>query len=342
MLTRNYSLFIGKDIDRTSTLTGFPNSASNNLADGEILVLDKDKNILTAGSTISDTDTIYICEGTNNTYNYTNKAGTSVTGVRKIIYSDPIEGRLVKNYKGQSYSAKSEQVDTFDITGLTVTNGIEYLLRIVYKDVNEHPGQYTETYRYVAGSSDTIDTVAAGIVARVSAHSGARVTVSYNSSTDVLTVTGKALTACTSGLSDIDEFSMVEFDAYLNYVDSSGIWQDWGSTHSSTKAVKPKGSWEQLRDMEKWDNRGATNKTHFPVLYNSSEFRTTKDETYDMIIIEHDKSYQSPDNQYVKQSPATTVVAIPVPSESNQMSDVLAVLNPWMASLPKAFDTVSV
>jgi len=59
------------------------------------------------------------------------------------------------------------------------------------------------------------------------------------------------------------------------------------------------------------------------------------------LAIESSKSYESSD-AWQKQAPLTTLVAIPVPSTGTQMTDVLAVLNPWFASCPGAFDTVAV
>ena len=60
-----------------------------------------------------------------------------------------------------------------------------------------------------------------------------------------------------------------------------------------------------------------------------------------MIVIEHDVPYQSPDNQYVKEAPQTTVLAFVVPSSGTQQATVLGQLNPWMASCPKAFANVA-
>lgn len=66
----------------------------------------------------------------------------------------------------------------------------------------------------------------------------------------------------------------------------------------------------------------------------------TSGETYDVISIEH---FLVSDNNTVSGSrPAKRLEMIAVPDGTNQSADVLAVLNPWMASLPKAFANVSV
>lgn len=343
MLNRVTSVLIGKDISRSAGVTAGEDfvdfaDGANALASGEIVVLDKNLKVLAAGATIADTDVIYIAQGTANTYD----AG-SLTGIREIILSDPIEGAKVKAFNAESYTAKAEQVTTLDFTGLTPVAGTEYIIRIIYKDLAEHPGQFTHTYRYISTTA-LIATWITAVVAKIQAHTGRRVNAADGAG-DTITLTGRAISECTTSLNDIDEFSMVEFDAISVYVNSSGNWTEFeGSTgHSLTTAPTPgHGTWEQVRDMEKSvrSHKGISNITHFPVI--QPDFATTKDETYDLITIESDKSYLSPDNQYVKQAPLTTVIAIPNPAAANQSDDVLAVLNPWMASCPGAFTNVSI
>ncbi|HKL13110.1 MAG TPA: hypothetical protein VJ907_05840 [Halanaerobiales bacterium] len=344
MLKRVTSLLIGKDIDRSSGVTagedvvGFADGA-NALADGEIVVLDKNMKVLAAGATIADSDVIYIAQGTGTTFDV-----GSLSGVREVIVSDPIEGSKVKEYSGISYSAKSEQTSSLTLTGMTPVVGTEYIVRIIYKDINEHPGQFTHTYRHVAESA-TLDTFGAAIEAKINAHSGRRVTATYTTGTDVLLLTAREISECTSSLDNIDPFTMVEFDVFFNYVDSDGNWQVWPSTSTTvttSAADTGSGEWEELRDLEKslLSNRGVTNTISFPVI--KPDYRTVKDATYDLIVIEHDKSYLSPDNAYTKDARLATVVAIPVPSSGTQTVSVLAQLNPWMASLPGAFENVSV
>lgn len=343
MLNRVTSLLIGKDISRSvgvvagEALVAFADGADA-LASGEIVVLDKNLKVLAAGETIADTDVIYVAQGTANTYD----AG-SLTGIREIVLSAPIEGAKVKKYSGEAYTVKAEQTSSLTITGMTAVVGTEYIVRIVYKDITEHPGQFTHTYRYV--STTTVDdTFGAAIAAKINAHSGRRVNATYTSGTDVLLLTAREITECATSLNDIDPFTMVEFDVFFNYVDSNGNWQIWGSTSTTittTAAVKGSGNWEQIRDLEKatMSHRGPTNTTHFPVI--KPDYATVVDSTYNLIIVEHDKSYLSPDNAYVKDAPLTTVIAITVASSGTQTTSVLAQLNPWMASLPGAFANVS-
>ena len=344
MLQRTNKLLIGKDISRDAEVVAgaliTTTVGSTGLAEGELVVLDKNFKVLAAGSTIADSDIIYICQGTGETYSYTNEAGTASTSNRRLIFSDPIEGAKVRSYKAESYSAKSEQIDSWDLTGITPVVGTEYFVRIVYKDMNEHPGQFTQTYRFIAATATLADLID-GLVAKINSHSGRRV-VAANVSDLAITLTGLAIPDCTTGLNDIDEFRQVEFESFINYIDSDGNWAELGAALTRTPASAGSGTWEQLRDMEKraLPYRGVTNFTMFPV--QKPDAYTVKDETYDLIVIEHDKTYLSPDNQYVKQAPLTTIIAIPVPATTNQGTDILAALNPWMASCPGSFDNVSI
>jgi len=314
---------------------------STGLADGEVVVLDKFKKVLAAGSTIADTDTIFICQATASTYNYALPDGTAVSSARRVRLSDPIKGNLVKSYVGKSYVAKAEQVTTFDVTALAaVVVGTEYLIRIVYKDMNEHPGQFTATYRHTPAAT-TLATFTDNMMDAVNAHAGRRVQATSTGTSIILT--GLPIPECTTGLTDIDKFSMVQFEAYLLYVDSNDYWQECTITSKTTTGpTYGSGTWEQVRDMEKesWGYLGITNRTHFPIIL--PDACAVKSATYDLIHIEHDNDYLSPDNQYTKNTPLMTTIAFVVPSSGTQETSVLAVLNPWMASCPGSFAQVTV
>jgi hypothetical protein len=346
MLKRPNKLLIGKDINRTAAVTAATEFATvvANIADGEVVVLDQNKNPLAAGSTIADSEVIFICQGTGLLFDYTGETGVAVTGARKVIFSDPIEGKLVKSYKGLSYAVKVEQVTSFVLTGLTVVPGVSYVMRIVYSDINEHPGQFTQTYRFIATDA-LVDTLGAGIAAAINRHKDRRVTAAYVAGTDTLTLTGRAIPEATTSLTNIDEFSMVQFDAFFNYVNASGNWTNFvdGTTVEAEYGV---GNWQQIRDLEKdaWGYRGIGNITKFPVIVPAFDTLTTG--FYDMIVIEHDKSYLSPDNSYVKETALTTVIALGTATNGvnagTQKADIVAVLNPWMASLPLSFANVTI
>ncbi len=345
MIDRTNKVLIGKDIARTGAIVAGANvvTISANIADGEIVVLDKNKNVLDTSATIGTTDHIFICQGVAETFDYSNEAGTLVTGARKILYSDAIYGAYVSSYIGKLFEAKTQQTSSLVLTGLTPVEGMEYLVRLVYKDINEHPGQFTQTYRHIATAADaTLDTFGNNIAAKINAHSGRRVNATYTTATDTLQLEARPIPECTTSLQDIDDLSMVEFEVFFQYVNAGGYWNTWetaDTTITTTPANYGSGNWEQIRDIEKANKAylGNTNKTQFPV--QEKAWCTQAGVEYDMIIIEHKTPYRAPNNQGYETTPKTTIIALP--DGAAQGAEILAALNPWMASLPGTFANVT-
>jgi len=334
MLTRPFKLLIGKSVSRDAQIVAGEDIAtviaSGNIADGEVVVLDKNKNVLAAGATKSDSDTIYLCQGTGSTFAYTNEEGTTTSTNRKVVFSDPIQASGIKTYKGRSYAALAEQVITLDFTGLTPTSGREYVIRVVYKDLAEHPGQFTQTFRYISTTA-VLATWITAFVAAINAFPGRRV-VAADSGAVAITLTGLQIPEANTSVDDIEEYRQVNFDAFASYISST-------DTHLAvtpltktytTAASSGSGTWQQVRDLEKVAQgyKGITNKTHFPVI--KPAMQTSASSTYDLITIEHDNSYLSSDNQVVKKTPITTVLALVV--DAGQAVQILGALNPWMES----------
>jgi hypothetical protein len=329
MIDRVNKVLIGKNISRTASavLTG----ASQAAAEGEIFVLDKNKNILTPGATIDDTDTIYIAEILGDTYSYvTESTGTSVTGVKKYIVSDPIQGNKVKSYIGRAYTAITEQVVTIDGSTFAPVVGTEYAIRVVYTDTFERPGQVTATYRVISTSTSS-DTLWQQFVTKINKHVNRRVIAS---GTTELVLTGRAMPFDrTDDVNAIDEYYQVTFKAFLfsnNFGDSTVTY--------TTRPVSGNGTWQKVRDAEKkaLSYKGIMNRTIFPV--QMPAMRTVKSTNYNTIVIEHDKTYTAPDS-YNKDTRLTTEIYIP--TTAGQMANVLSVLNPWMNSTPNALPSVS-
>ena len=345
MFNRTKKVLIGKDIDWTTTdglaMHNTGDAGINKIAaEGEVLILNKNMKMTTAGDSFADTDTIYIAQVLGTTYGYVEEGGTAVTSAKKLRISDPIEGKLVKSYKGISYTALGQQATVFT-TSLSTTVGVTHVLRIQYRDLQDQKGggQFIHAYRYTNVTGDTTDTINHALMTLVNAHAGARVVATHNVGTS-LTLTGKPIPSCTTGVNDIDQFTMVEFDAYLNYIDADGYPTETASTQATTAAVYGNGHWALVRDAEReaLGNKGITNLTHFPVIQPDLTVDITL--TYDTIIIEHDKSYQSSDNQYVKQAPLKTIVYLVV--DSTQEGKFVARLNTWMNSCPGGFDSITV
>jgi len=324
------NVFIGTDISRTATpdLDG-----SSGVAVGEILVLDENMNIMTAGQTFNDTSKVYIVEAIDDTFSFVNESATTVTGVYRLVYSSPIDGSGVSEYSVEAYAAPTEEVWTVDLTGWVAVVGTEYVIRIVYTDMNEHPGQFTHSYRYVATSA-TLATVLTAIVALINADTKRRVVATEASSTDLI-LTGLPYDD-QDEVDEINDYKQVTFEVFLE----SDNFDTYTANAITTVPSPGNGHYRLVRDEEKWAQgyEGALNRTMFPTKVPT--FRTVKSETYDTLVIRH-KNWFTTAGGREEQTDITTKVFIPYTATSNQMTDVLAVLNPWMASLPKAFNAVS-
>jgi predicted RecA/RadA family phage recombinase len=350
MLKRVNEILIGKNITRTVALADAAalTVVQENILEGEVVVLDKNFAVAAVDITYADSDVIYIAEGSKDDFSYTNEAGTALAG-KRLILSSPIHGDRVSIYSGAGYVANAEQQIDFPAISDTIVAGTEYLLRVVYHDLYERPAPYTETYRYTAKAGDASTNVYDGIAARVAKYTGklsvkggARITATNNAG--VLEVVGKAIPECTTSVNDIDEYTQVYFDAYLNYVDSDGNWTEVGlsSAKSNTPHVRGSGSWEVIRDIEKHAQsyRGIENRIWFPVA--APDMRTLKNANYGSIVIEHDPEYRSADNQYVKSTPKTTMTVVPNEAGTNQGVNIQTRLNSYFASTPQTFPAVAV
>jgi len=350
MLNRVNKLLIGKDIARDASIASAQSvhDIVQNAEDGEVIVLDKQKKVLAPGSTIADTDTIFIAQATSKTFDFTNEAGTAVTGARELIFSDGIQGAGVTSYTAEPYQAKAEQTCTIVLAAVP-TLGVEYVMRFVYTDMEEHPGQFTQTYRYTALAVDVanIDVFADNLMDKVNAHAGRRINATVAAGSDSLIFTAREIPESCTALTDIDEFKQVTFKAYFNYVDADGNWAPVVVTsQTDVQAVPGSGNWEQIRDLEKaqFAYRGVSNFTQFPVIHPA--WCTVVDSYYDLIVIEHNKSYLSPGINSYQSTPVTLMIALATASTginaSTQKDQILSVLNPWMASCPGAFAGITI
>jgi len=311
------------------------------LGDGELTVLNKNFNVLTANDTVADSDTIYIGIGTTKTYPLVPESGSAITA-RKIRLSDPIIGNYVTKYSGRAYAAMAQQVSNSVLTAPTA--GREYIVRCVYKDLEEHPGMFKQEWRYTATAADAaaVDTFGANLVAAVNNNGDRRVTASYATASDTFTLTGRAIPGCTTSLNDIDEVRVVSFDAYINYIDTDGYEQKAYTVTVGTRATTGSGTWQLMRDLEKesWGYEGVYNRREFPVIL--PEFSTNPSLTYHIITIEHEVPYKTPNNLYLETTQVKTIIAIPDGTNGDgQQTYIRGLLNPWMASTPKAFANIS-
>jgi hypothetical protein len=327
--TRVNKVIIGRDIDVADLTAGWTLQdavPANVLGVGEVAVLDANKQPLAPGDEYGDSPQIYIAVGTANTFVDPETGDTH----REIEVSDPIDGKHVLVYGATDYEAPVQQIATIDFGTLVPEIGEEYAIKFIYKDLYEHPANYSHTYRVTATSIVLVDLVNA-FVARIAADKKARVSAANVGGDLVVTALEKP---GNTTLNTIDDYSQVTFEVALfsdNYSNDTAV--------TITPAVKGSGNAAQVRDAEKHNlsRKGITNRTNFPVIMPA--LKTDMAAEYDLITIIYDREYISADNQYVKSTPLLTQIYLP--EGTDQRIPLLASLNPWMASLPRPFANIA-
>jgi hypothetical protein len=341
MFTRPKTVLIGKDIAYTGAaedlklyVHGGSTGYSESAIAGEITIFDEAFRVVADSvyGVEAGVKSIYIGQVLSDTYTFNDHAGVAVTGAHRIKFSNRIDGALIKRVVGNPYTAKAEQA-TVITTTLATTVGLTHVLRIVYRDLQDQKGggQFVHSYRYTNVTNDTTTTINHAITALVNKHAGARVVATHDNATSI-TLTGKPIPSCTTGVNDIDKFVMVEFDVTINYVDADGLFAETASTIATTAAIYGSGNWEQVRDAEReaLGNKGITSQVHWPVI--QPDLTVDKTKTYDQIVIEHDQEYLSSDNQYMKRAPLTTILYFV--TDSSQLTTFITRLNLWLAGTP--------
>lgn len=332
MMQNVNSVLIGKNIARTGSTTTL------NLAEGEMIWFDENKKMVTTALTAAN-KVAYLGVGTKDTTTVISPDGTTSTTYRVIRFSAPIVGANIKKVTGRAYTAAAEQVDTITFS-LTPVAGTEYTIRIVYKDLYQHKGQFTYTYRYIAVTGDTSATMATAFGKLINKHKDARVSASVSDA--ALTITAKVIP--NSNREAIDEYRQVIFKTVL-------FSSNFGATSIANTTLPSKGfgTPKLVRDLEKHalSYIGISNRTWFPVV--KPDLTTDMAATYNGIVIESEIEYQSPDNQYKKKTPVSTNIFLACGSQTtagtaNQSvtatNGVITNLNAWLTAL--GLDTVTI
>ena len=155
------NVMIGKDLTRTSGLQiTDPSTTATYIHNGELAILDETGNIMTSGSTISDTKSIKIVQG---------------RGTQPLLFSSTIDGRSVLSFSGKTYSAYANQITNVGYNGTSgsfdATNSAAYTLRIAYKFDKEMWSEQmnVRNYYFEADATATQAEIASGICKSVNA-----------------------------------------------------------------------------------------------------------------------------------------------------------------------------
>lgn len=265
-------------------------STADVLADGAIALFDENKKILTSTALAAAAKSIYVgvCEGS------------------VIRFSMPIQKGSNPTLVVTPFVAKAEDKIVITATNVAPEVGHRYVLRLVYNDIYEAPGQFTHTYEVIAKTTAPKDLVDA-FVKKINKHKEARVTASASAA--VLTLTAKEI-PYNEGITLDHGYTQVSVEAFMWTTIPSGLLSNVmypisNLTIAKTQGTPGKGNAYIVRDREDaaMGYRGITHRANGIYPYIAPEFRSDLSAEYDTITMEWDNKYLSDDNQYIKTTP---------------------------------------
>lgn len=279
-------------------------STADALADGAIALFDENKKILTSTALAAAAKSIYVgvCEGKEDVYD---QKGTKST--KSVIrFSMPIQKGSNPTLVVTPFVAKAEDKIVITATNVAPEIGHRYVLRLVYNDIYEAPGQFTHTYEVIAKTTAPKDLVDA-FVKKINKHKEARVTASASAA--VLTLTAKEI-PYNEGITLDHGYTQVSVEAFMWTTIPSGLLSNVmypisNLTIAKTQGTPGKGNAYIVRDREDaaMGYRGITHRANGIYPYIAPEFRSDLSAEYDTITMEWDNKYLSDDNQYIKTTP---------------------------------------
>lgn len=304
MLQKVNTVLIAKTAPATFT-------TANALADGAIALFNENKQILTSAAAAASAKAIYVgvCEGKEDVYN---QAGTKST--KSIIrFSKEIQKGSNPTLVVTSFAAKSEDKIVITATSVTPEVGHRYVLRLVYNDIYEAPGQFTHTYEVIAKTTAPADLMSA-FAKKINKHQEARVTAAVAAA--VLTLTAKEI-PYNQGVTLDHGYTQVSVEAFMWTTIPSGLLSNAmypiaNLIIAKTQGTPGKGNAYIVRDRENaaMGYRGITHRANGIYPYIAPEFRSDLTAEYDTITMEWDNKYLSDDNQYIKTTPLATEIYV--------------------------------
>lgn len=274
------------------------------LTEGQIALFDQNRAIVkdAAGAKAASSLYIGVCEGKEDVYN---EAGTKST--KSVIrFSMPIMKGSKPHMVFSEYVAAAEDKIVITATNVTPEVGHRYVLRLVYNDIYEAPGQFTHTYEVIAKSTNATDLITA-FKNKINKHKEARVVATSDDA--VLTLNAKEM-PYNEGIMLDSNYSQVSVEAFMWKTIPSGLLSNVmypiaNLTIAKTQGTPGKGNPKIVRDRENaaLGYRGITHRANGIYPYIAPELKADLSATYDTLSIEWDNKYLSDDNQYIKTTP---------------------------------------
>lgn len=311
MITRVDTVLIGKNCPASYT-------TADALAAGDVAMFDQNRKIIKTAADAVKASALYI--GVAQDKVTVTKPGGTTEQKTNIEFSNAIQKDFKPSAVIGTYVAPVQEKIDIILTNATIVAGNRYVLRIVYKDMFEDPGQFTHTYEVFAESATAAD-LATAIVKKINKHANRRVQASASAAVITLTAMEKD---DNEGVYSINEYSVVSMDASLYETIPGALLSNYpkavaGATIVKTPGNPGKGYWKQVRDREA---RQMGYKGHvFTGAYPEVEQvrKVVAGDTYDYATIENDNLYLSNDNQYIKTTPILTELYVKAGTLNNSV-----------------------
>lgn len=288
------------------------------LVDGDIALFNENKVIVKSATDAEAATALYIgvCVGKEDVYD---QEGTKST--KSVInYSMPIQKGSKPSMVFTEFVDKAEDKVVITATNVTPEVGHRYVLRIVYNDIHEAPGQFTHTYEVIAKTTNATDLITS-FKNKINNHKQARVVAT--SSDAVLTLTAKEI-PYNQGITLDAGYCQVSMDVFMWKTIPSGLLSNVmypisNLTIAKTQGTPGRGNAYIVRDRENWNlgYEGIQYRANAIYPYIAPEFRSDLSAEYDTLTLEWDNLYLSNDNQYIKTTPLSAEIYV----DKDEISD---------------------
>ena len=300
MIQHVNTVLIGKNLPSAYT-------TADTLSAGDVALFDQNRAIIKTAADAAKATSLYIGVAQNKVK--VTMPNGSVVDKANIKFGNEIQKNSNPSAVIGEYVAPVQDKIVITLTNATIIAGHRYVLRIVYKDMYEAPGQFTHTYEVFAANTTAAD-LAAAIVKKINKHANRRVNASASASAAVITLTAMEKDD-NNGVYSLNEYSVVDMEASLYVTIPGAILSNQpdaipGATIVKTPGNPGKGYWKQVRDAEVryMGYQGHVFTGAYPEVV--QDRMVEQDATYDYITVENDNKYLSNDNQYIKTTPLTT------------------------------------
>ena len=281
------------------------------LVDGDIALFNENKVIVKSATEAEAATALYIgvCVGKEDVYD---QKGTKST--KSVInYSMPIQKGSKPSMVFTKFVDKAEDKVVITATNVTPEVGHRYVLRIVYNDIHEAPGQFTHTYEVIAKTTNATDLITS-FKNKINNHKQARVVAT--SAAAVLTLTAKEI-PYNQGITLDAGYCQVSMDVFMWKTIPSGLLSNVmypisNLTIAKTQGTPGRGNAYIVRDRENWNlgYEGIQYRANAIYPYIAPEFRSDLSAEYDTLTLEWDNLYLSNDNQYIKTTPLSAEIYV--------------------------------